>query len=711
ITLLVHPLSTVAYVNTSLVSVNSNNVVNLKVNYTKESSSEIITGSNCSLTWQSSYMITPVADGFNIKLYTAGLAVDYYTALIKLEKAGYEDAFESVTVIIIEQDVNLTVTINSEGISENFLIDSFFQQTVNISARVYALIDHEFLSGGVVTILSNNFQNNLTESPSTYFSTSMILDGANFDSGINTIFLRFEQANYTTKIFPFQLFIRAQNVNLSAQINHKEVPENYLLAQSFNEEFQISCKAFADIEGVFLSGGNITFINGEYEIELLETADYWFNQTILISTSFFTLGPNYAYIRFQQNNYTTTIFALQILVDQLEIEVEILNFEGIVSGAPGDTVTIRLNLTEIGSSTFIENATVFYSWTFGLGYFDYVGSGIYELKLNLPTGLGGNYDFELVISKEGIIYETKVFSFFVAITQVEGPNLLIWIIIIGLIALSGVFGVMSLRSYVILPKRRQREADLLDTVQVFKDVRNIRAVILIQRDSGLPIYSEEIAMEKDQDRFLISGFIQAITAFSEAFVAEEFRSSKKLATDYEYLRTIIDLDFKFFQLLVCDFETVRVLLILKEEASEQLKKQLYILATALHSRFGEDFKNFSGTLGKIDKELQKLLYQLLFLHYNMSFEVTPNKDYLQSIIESGDLTKLETRLINVISAMTKLNKRFTLRSATAQIEEKNEDLVLEALNTLVARKIIISPYSQEISQKKKERNLKNELKK
>jgi hypothetical protein len=59
--------------------------------------------------------------------------------------------------------------------------------------------------------------------------------------------------------------------------------------------------------------------------------------------------------------------------------------------------------------------------------------------------------------------------------------------------------------------------------------------------------------------------------------------------------------------------------------------------------------------------------------------------------------------------MTKLNKRFTLRAAIAQIEEKNEDLLLEALNSLIVRKVIISPYSPEISLKK-ERNLKIENK-
>ncbi len=61
ITFIVHPIATEAHVNTSLVSVNSNSVVNLHVNYTEESTSEIITDFNCSLTWQSSYLITPEA--------------------------------------------------------------------------------------------------------------------------------------------------------------------------------------------------------------------------------------------------------------------------------------------------------------------------------------------------------------------------------------------------------------------------------------------------------------------------------------------------------------------------------------------------------------------------------------------------------------------------------------------------------------------------
>lgn len=700
ITLLVHPISTVAKVNISLVTINSNEIVNLKVNYTIENSNDLIFGSNCTVTWQGSSLINPVSDGFDIKLFTSGLLVDYYSVLIKLEKAGFEVAFESVTIIIIEQEVNLTVSINSEELTTNSLIDSYFQQAINISARVYAVFDEEFLSGGLITLMSNNYQKNFTELPSTYFSTSLILDGANFNSGINNIFLRFEQANYTTKIFPFQLFIRAQNVNLSTQINYREIHDGYLYQQSFNQGFHLSCRAFADIEGVFLSGGKITFINGEYEVELYENADYWFNQTILISTSTFSIGPNYAYLEFQQNNYSTTIFAFQVFVNQLEIDVDILGFEGFISGTPGETVLIRLNLTELGSSNYIENATVFYSWIFGVGYFDYVGSGIYELELRLPTGFGGNYDCELIITKEGIMYKTKEFTFIIDINQVEGPNIFIWILIFSLIAITGILGVLSLRSYVILPKRRKRESDLLSKVQVFKDVWNIRAVILIHKESGLPIYSEEISVEKDHDSFLISGFVQAITAFSETFVEKEFRAYRKLATDYEYLKTIIDLDFKFFQLLVCDYETIRVLLILRDTASERLKSQLYLLAVAINSQFSEELRKFTGNVGNMKNELQDLLNQFLFLHYSRTFEITSNTKYINSILDSGELTKLERRLIHVISSMNKINKRFTLRAVIDLIEEKNEDLILEALSLLILRNIILSPYSTKLSQEK-----------
>ncbi|MFX0074212.1 MAG: hypothetical protein ACFE96_02120 [Candidatus Hermodarchaeota archaeon] len=702
LTLLVYPIPTIARTNASLYAVYQNDIIKVKANYTKEVSNELIGGANCTIEWQGAYFITPILNEYEITLYTSGLAVDYYTVLITFNRAGYETAFRSITIVIKEKEVNISVSINSIEIDENSIIELFFQQQLNISARVSTIIGGIYLSGGQLTFLSNNFEENLTESPLTYFTKLITIDGAYFDAGINNIFLSFQQANYSTKIFTFQLYIRAQPIELSVQIDNQDIPENYLLEIFYNQQFHLSCRAFATVDAIFLSGGTITFINSEYEIELTETAESWFNETIIISKEYFTIGPNNVYLRFQQSNYTTVLFSFQILVNQIEINVDIPDFEGFLRATPGDSVIIKLNLTEVGSSAYVENATVFYSCFLGRGYFNYLGNGLYEKKLNIPAGIEGKYNFEVVISKSGGLYRTKEFSFFLEIVPEEGPNTFMMFIIIGLIVIIGILGTLSLRSYVIIPKRRAREAELLSKIQVYKDVWNIRAVVIIHKESGLPVYSEEISiMEKEEDSFLISGFIQAITAFSETFIEKEFRAYSKLTTDYEYLRTIIDLDFKFFQLVVCDYETVRTLVVLREEASDRLKEQLYLLTKSIDTQFNEEFRNFKGSLNHLNKQLYELINQFLFLHYNNSFELTSNRNYLDSKIESGELTKLEKRLINVITSMTKIKKEFTLRGAIELIHEKNEDLVLEAINTLISQKIILSPSSPKIDHKKK----------
>jgi len=594
ITLIVNPIQTIADANKSIVNAYLNEVIDLKVNYTIEGSSELISGANCSVEWQGASNIVSVADGFIISLDTNGLSINSYTALIKFEHVGYANAFKSLTIIISGQNVNLKVVINSIEVSVNSLV-------------------------------------------------------------------------------PFY----------------------------YNEVITLSCRAYAALEQIYLSGGTITFINAQYEQSLVKYDNSWFNTSIPISTSTFSLGINYVYIEFQQDNYTTTTFSFQILVNQIEFDVQTIGFQDSIEVNTGEKIQIRINLTESGTTDFIENATISYRWDYGVGEFEEVGNGIYEIELVIPENIGGNYKITLIISKEGTVYKSTESSFLLAIKVAEFPVFIIWITIIISAAIISVLGMLSLRAYVILPKRRGREAELISKVQVYKDVWNIRAVILIHKLSGLPIYSKDISiMGMDHDSTLISGFIQAITAFSESLVDKEFKTYSKLATDYEYLKTIIDLDFKFFQLLVCDFEAIRVLLILRDSASERLKKQLYLLASVIYSQFSKQINKFSGSLSHIHNELQDIINQLLFLHYNGEFEITPNRNYYNSILESGELTNLERRLINVISSMIKINKTFTLKAVIDLIDEIDENLVLEALNSLISRKIILSPYSPKLKQKK-----------
>ncbi len=809
LTLLVHPIPAIAKVNSSLISVYQDEIIRIKANYTDYDSNELIAGAICNVSWQGSYFVNPISNEFEIALNTTGLAVDYYTALITFARAGYETAFKIVTVVINEREVNMSVVINSIAIDENFLIEGFFQQQINISTRVFTTIGGIYLSGGTITWISENYQKILTEGPSTYFNTSIILDGAYFKNGINTIFLRFQQTNYTTMIFAFQLYIRAQAIDLTiqidyqdimentlfefyynqvfqlscrayaeieslflsggtmtfvnnekeilipevadfwfnssiiitidafslglnnvyirfeqsnysttiftfqlyiktqaidltVQINNQDIPENHLVEISFNQNFQLSCRAYAEIDAMFLSGGTITFVIKENEIAIPEGADFWFNSSILISSNIFSLGSNSVYLRFEQLNYTTTVFAFQILVKQIKINVKPINFNYTKEGIEGEYIKILLRLTEENSNNIISNATLSYRWKFGLGNFTYISNGTYELSaLALPIGFSGTYDLKVIILMESSIYESKEYSIIITITPAETPNYLMWILIGSLAVAIGTLGMFSLRTYVLLPRKRKKEAELLDKIQVYKDVKNIQAFMLIQKNSGLPIYTQEIRIfESDDDSFLVSGFIQAITNFSEVLIQREFTKYKKLKTRNEYTRYTIELDFNIFQLLVCDYGNLRVLIFLREKSSERLKKQLYFLTLALNSQYSEEFAKFTGDISSIRSEIEYLINQFLFVHYIGTFIITEDKSYVEDILNSGELKKLEMRLFNVILSITKEKKEFNLQNPLELIQEKDEDAVLKALDTLINKKLIISTYSAGLKLKK-----------
>ncbi|MFX0011056.1 MAG: hypothetical protein ACFE9R_12125, partial [Candidatus Hermodarchaeota archaeon] len=808
LSLLVYPIPTIANTNASLFTVYQDDIIKIKANYTVEGSSELIGGANCTVDWQGTYQITPLSNEFEITLNTTGLVVDYYSVLITFRKAGYEIAFKNIVVVINEKEVSMSAIINSIEINENELIEVYFQQQVNISVRVSTVINPIYLSGGTITFISPQYQQPLMESPLTYFNISIMMDGAYFATGINTIFLRFEQTNYTTTIFAFQLYIRAQNINLTVQVNYQDISENtlleyyynqlfvlscrayaeieaiylsggtvtlvnnekemiipevadywfnysiiistdffssgfnyvylrfeqanyttttfpfqfYIRAQNidltvyvnsqyisvdpliesyYNQFFNISCRAYAEIESTYLSGGTITFVNNEQEVVISEVADYWFNASIVISSSMFSLGVNNVYIRFEQTNYTTTAITFQILVKQIEIQVNPINFLDTIGDLEGENIVIQLQLIEELSSNIIVNATLFYSWRFGTGDFYYISNGTYESEqITLPTGYWGNYPLRVVITTNNTIYKSREYSIIVSIGQKPVPNYLMWIITGSLAIGIGVLGTLSLRSYVLLPRKRKKEAELLDKVQVYKDVANMQALMIIQKTSGIPIYSQEIRIfGEEDDSFLVSGFIQAITNFSEVLIRREFDKPEEVKGHAEYAKYIIELDFKIFQLLVCDYGVVRILIFLKDTSSEHLKKQLYYLALALNTQYSEEFANFTGDIKLIKDDLIFMINQFLSLHYIEPFEVNRDQKYVNAVLDSKELTKLETRLFNVITSITSKNNEFNLQIPIEQIHEKDENLVLEALDTLIKKKLIVSTYSEKLKGK------------
>jgi len=394
----------------------------------------------------------------------------------------------------------------------------------------------------------------------------------------------------------------------------------------------------------------------------------------------------------QQDNYTTTTFSFQILVNQIEFDVQTIDFQDSIEVKTGEKIQIKINLTEFGTIDFIENVTISYRWSFGLGFFEEIGDGIYELELVIPENIGGNYKITLIISKEGTVYKTTEYSFLLVVKEPEFPVIFIILIFAILTAIIGVLAILSLRTYVFLPKKKKRSLELQQRIQSFKDVWNIQAFLLIHKESGLPIYQKNISIFKNQDETIISGFIQAISIFSESVVGGDTLVNKTKETQDKYLKNVFELNFKYFYLLVCEYGTTRAIVVTKEKSSNRLRKQLYLLAVAINVKFSEKLAHFKGVINVFTDGIDVLLNQYLFLYYYESFSLTNNELYFRKIKNSGDLSIMETRIINVILSEFRSEKIFQLNTLVGFVSEENKDLVIDGIRALIKKKILVSPY-------------------
>jgi hypothetical protein len=1016
ITLIIHPISTLAYANTTNVVTYINEHFEVEVNYTDTSSGELISGGSCTVSWEGYYEINDVSDGFIITYYTTGLNIDVYNSLIRITKPGYEDALVSITTVINEQETNMSVSINSIDITQNSLVELFFKENINLTARIFAEPEGAYLSGGVLTILSDNYQNILVETQPTFFSLKFNINGENFSYGLNSIFLRYEKQNYTTSIFSFQFFIRAQEIFLDVKINDVSIPENYLqevytnqlisiscrafaedemiyltggsikfitegdefdlveesnywynisirissdnfslginnvyvkfelsnystttfsfqiyvrsqniimdvkindvsipenylqevysnelislscrafaedemiyltggnvkfitegnefslvedpiywyntsirissdnfslginyayvkfelsnystttfsfqifvrsqdilldvkvddqniaenylLEAFYDESISISCRAFAEDEAIYLSGGIIKFTIGTNELNISETSNYWYNRTFKIAPNFFIVGINYAYIKFehvnystiifsfqfyirtqnvvlevnfdgnniQENdlienkyfndlitlscrglaekeaiylsgatakfivntqefilperdyywynesisiltntfslginyvyvkfeltNYTTTTFSFQIQVNQIPIHVQRIDFTDSINVQSGDKIFILINLTEINSNIPIENATVYCYWEFGTYYFEYIDAGTYKLDLGSQTEIG-THRFNLVITPKQNIYKTTEDSFLIIITEKPTPNYILLITVIGLIAIVGILGTLSVRSYVILPRKRRKRQLIAEKTQGYKDIRNIEALIISSKISGMTLYSRTFSILDEDYITGFSGFIQAITILGKQYTKE----GVKLESKDQLIETgneLKELDFNFFHSLICDHEQIRLILLLREKSSEQLRQEIEHLARDLYSECEDLIIGFIGNIKALKKPFEEVIDRHLAFYYKGSFTLNKNEKY-HSLKLSGDLSNLELRVLNVLESQSKYNKQFYLNDLfTSLLQNVDEDSLIIAIESLIAYELII-PQSQRYS--------------
>jgi len=613
------------------------------------------------------------------------------TVSIKFEKQNYTTMYFSFQLLVREQSVQLNVSINSQSILENALIEVMLKENITIAAQAYAIGEELFLSGGNITLIGEMFTFDINENVSypTWFTTNIIIDGAYFDLGINTVSIKFEQDNYTEAYFSFQFFITAETVNISLYVDSQEIATNSLIEITYYDDIFLSIRALANAEKLFLDGGSVIFTIGSYNQDFIQNANYWYNTSIICDPSNFDLGINSVYVRFLHPNYTSSTFYFQILVNQIEMNVNTIDFQDSIEIYSGESLVIRINLTEFISANYIENATISYSWEFGLGNFEEVGNGIYEIELEIPDNLGGSYKVSLIISTENVLYKTTQSSFLLVIGEPQFPIFLIWIIILISALIISALGILSLRSYVILPRRRKKEAELLVRTQRFKDLQNIQAIVAIHRYSGIPLYSKSYSILEKHKKELFSGFIQAIITVGEEMAGKRGKDGDLVEFDEEdSSRTILELDFKYFYCLICDRQDLRIIFILTERASDRMKKQISDLSLGAMLELSEQIENWDGAIHEFESKFPPIINNYVDLYFKEAFTIN-NAEIIAKLRKEGELNSMETRILNVIYSIVKSKREFYLDTILEIIHEKNRDLVIDGIETLIQKKVII----------------------
>ena len=511
---------------------------------------------------------------------------------------------------------------------------------------------------------------------------------------IHSLIINADKEGYESQSIIIGIFIIKRQTNMSVYVDSLKVPELFQAEKTYYEVISISGRISDTISNEFLAGEVLTLISENYVANLTYTTNFWYNISIPCSPSNFSLGLNLIDIRFIKDNYDINIFTFQLLIKQIEIDVDPVGFEDSFNAEIGETINVQIELLDPNTNNSIENAYISYTWDYGYGTLNETTPGTYQAFINLPENLQGNYKFNLIITPEESTYKTTQYSFIVVIGDVvngpQFPNYLLWIIIGVLVSIVSALGVLSLRSYVFMPRKRRKESELLTKTQRFKDLKNIQAIVIIHKLSGIPLYSKSYSILEKHKKELFSGFIQAITTIGEEFSEREITELVPTELEKSYgAEKIIELDFKQFYCLITDIEDIRVVFILKERSSERLKSQVSNLALALNLKLSKELEMWDGSLDDLEIIIPKILNEYFELYYKDSFKLARDLNLIKLKKEKA-LSKMEMRVINVVQSMSKdTNIIVNLNNIVELVSEENKDLVIVALESLIRQNIII----------------------
>ncbi|NVM19522.1 MAG: hypothetical protein HWN80_17605 [Candidatus Lokiarchaeota archaeon] len=266
---------------------------------------------------------------------------------------------------------------------------------------------------------------------------------------------------------------------------------------------------------------------------------------------------------------------------------------------------------------------------------------------------------------------------------------LIWIALIISFIVIGILASLSLRTYVILPRQQRKKSYLVLRTQKFKDIRNLQALIAIHEPSGLPVYSQSYSSMMKGKKTLFSGFIQAVSIIGEEMTRSDKKGPKsKKSKNVIDFHKVVELALKQFHCLVLDVEELRTVLILKSKSSKRLKEILLHFSFALHVMASGKLKNWNNDINSLDEIIKPLIYDYFDIYYKNPFLVNIPESELPKYKKKLSLSKFEFQVMNSIFWILKEKSHFKLMDIIEMETDKNEDEIINALESLIEFKLI-----------------------
>jgi hypothetical protein len=268
-------------------------------------------------------------------------------------------------------------------------------------------------------------------------------------------------------------------------------------------------------------------------------------------------------------------------------------------------------------------------------------------------------------------------------------NYLIWIILIVLLVIIGILASLSLRSYILLPRKQRKRSDLLLRTQKFKDAENIQGILLIHNNSGLPLFSKNYSDLMEGKNALFSGFIQAISLVGEEISHKKSLRSKGFRKEViDGIYDIIELDFKHFYCLITDIEELRTVLVLNNKASKRLKQQLLSFGLSVYAKFSETLKNWDHELEPFKETIPEFLDNYFALYYKDFFKIEIQRNDLEKIKKKIKLSRNDLKVLNEIFKLSEEGNLFSLMTLLDRLNDKNEDLIIDSIEILIKNNLV-----------------------